>query len=69
MELKHSSKQVVPITFTPGKKLFATATFEVCVLLRFRQSKKTCVYVDLHVSFLHFYRREGQINTVYEKYI
>ena len=51
---KHSSKQVVPTTYTLEKRVFAAATLKDCGSLLVRQSKKRGVYFGLFESSLHF---------------
>ena len=50
---KHSSKQVVPITYTLEKKFFAAATFEGLVSSFFSDIVKKLIYFGLHESFSH----------------
>ena len=63
---KHSSKKVLPITYTLEKRFFAVATLEALCLLS-RQSKKLAVYFGLCESSLILQRKEDQINTVCKK--
>ena len=61
---KHSSKQVLPKTYTMDKKSFAAATFEG---LWFVHIKKCKVYLGLFEFSLHFYSRYDLTNIIYEK--
>ena len=52
---KHSSKQVVPITYTLEKRVFAVATFQSLWVVCFQTKWKICVvYFTLFESSLHF---------------
>ena len=66
------SKTLIEASFTDNThtlgKFFAVATFEVCQTFVFRQSeKKTGGIIWFVRVFFVFYRREDQINAVYEK--
>ena len=49
----HSKKQVLSTVNTLGNYFFAAATFKVCEMFLFRQSKKVCTML-WYKFFLHF---------------
>ena len=64
---KHSSKEVVPITYPLEKKFSTTATFEGLREASFQTVKKLVSYYGLYVISFQFYRKENQVNTAYKK--
>ena len=65
---KHSSKQVVSITYTLDNFFFTATTVECLrVVHRFGQIEKLDVFVGLFKSSLLLFRNEDQINTVFVK--
>ena len=63
-------KQGVLMIYTLGKDFFVAAAFKglwVCEIFFSGRVEKFVVYFGLYESSVHFWRREDQIDTVYEK--
>ena len=64
---KHSSKQVVPMTYTYGKKFFAAAAFDNLWDIFFKAELKTWNILWSVWVFFVLLEKRRQINTVYGK--